>query len=133
MKRNSGFTLLEVIGALIASSLLMLVLFALWQRGQTSVEQAHAAYHLREVNNATEIYVKRHYETLLHASSASSGPRITIAQLINDGALPEDFRDTNLWGQSYEIYVRRPQENVLNTIIITRGGREHEEGDPSLR
>lgn len=129
MKRNSGFTLLEVIGALIASSLLMLVLFALWQRGQTSVEQAHAAYHLREVNNATEIYVKRHYETLLHASSASSGPRITIAQLINDGALPEGFRETNLWGQSYEIYVRRPQENVLNTIVITRGGREHEEGD----
>ena len=129
MKRNSGFTLLEVIGALIASSLLMLVLFALWQRGQTSVEQAHAAHHLREVNNAAEIYVKRHYETLLNASSASSGPQITIAQLINDGALPEGFQDTNLWGQSYEIYVRRPQENVLNTIVITRGGREHEEGD----
>lgn len=77
--------------------------------------------------------MKRHYETLLHASSASSGPRITIAQLINDGALPEDFRDTNLWGQSYEIYVRRPQENVLNTIIITRGGGSMKKETPSLR
>ena len=54
MKRNSGFTLLEVIGALIASSLLMLVLFALWQRGQTSVEQAHAAYHLSQETAVTK-------------------------------------------------------------------------------
>lgn len=127
MKHNSGFTLLEIIGALIASSMFILVLFSLWQQGRTLVEQAHAAYHLREVNNAAEIYVKRHYETLLHASSASSGPQLSIAQLINDGALPEGFQDTNLWGQSYEIYVRRPQENVLNTIVITRGGWEHEE------
>lgn len=129
MKRNSGFSLIEIIGALVISSVLMLLLFTFWQKGQSSIEQAHAAYHLRKINNAAEIYVKRHYETLLRASSASSGPQITIAQLVSDGALPEGFQDTNLWGQSYEIYVRRPQENVLNTIVITRGGREHAEGD----
>lgn len=128
MKRNLGFSLLEITCALVMISMITLVLVPLWLRGQTGIEQAHVAHHLREINKATERYVKRHYDTLLSAASVSSGPRITIAQLIEDGQLPEGFQDTNVWNQTYEIYVRRPHENTLNTVILTTGGREHKEG-----
>lgn len=57
MKRNLGFSLLEITCALVVLSMIMLVLVPLWLRGQTGIEQAHVAHHLRKINNATERYV----------------------------------------------------------------------------
>lgn len=128
--RQSGFTLLEMLITLTVIGILMPLVYQVWHTGFIAEQQNHAADQLRQVNSAVDAYVKRHFETLLTSASPSSGPQITVAQLIDDGLLPDGFRNSNIWGQSYEIYVRRPHENTLNTITITRGGRAHEEGDP---
>lgn len=126
---QSGFTIVEILIALVVVSLLVPVAYRQWHAGFVAFQQAQAADQLKQVNDAADAYVKRHFEALLSRASASSGPQITIDQLINEELLPDGFRNSNIWGQSYEIYVRRPHENTLNTITITRGGRAHEEGN----
>lgn len=126
---HSGFTLIELVIALMVIGVLMPLAYRHWQIGYIAEQQSHAADQLRQVNDAANAYIKRHFEALLSSATPSSGPQITIDQLVNDGLLPDGFRNSNIWGQSYEIYVRKPYENTLNSITITRGGREHKEGD----
>ena len=128
-QNQQGFTLLEMLGALIIIGMMLYALTDVWQQGSRMAEQAQAAWHIKTVNDATERYIKQNYETLLSSSSASSGPRITIEDLLDADLPPDGFQDSNVWGQSYEIYIRRPQDNTLSSVILTTGGREHEEGD----
>ena len=127
-RRQSGFTLLEMLITLTVIGILMPIAYQIWYAGFIEEQQSHAADQLRQVNAAADAYVKRHFETLLASASLASGPQITVAQLVDAGLLPDGFRNSNIWGQSYEIYVRSPHENTLNTITIARGGRAHEEG-----
>ena len=123
-RNQQGFTLLEMLGALIIIGMMLYALTDVWQQGSRMNEQAQAAWHIKTVNDATERYIKQNYETLLSSSSASSGPQITIADLIAGDFLPEGFQDSNVWGQSYEIHIRRPEDNTLSSVILTTGGRE---------
>ena len=129
MKKANGFTLIEMLVALMVVAVMLPVAYRLWLTGFVAYQQGQAADQLRQVNAAANAYTKRHFETLLASASATGGPQITIDQLINDSLLPTGFRNSNIWGQSYEIYVRSPRQNSLDTITITRGGREHVDGD----
>ena len=120
-QNQQGFTLLEMLGALIIIGMMLYALTDVWQQGSRMAEQAQAAWHIKTVNDATERYIKQNYETLLSSSSASSGPQITIEDLLDADLLPEGFQDSNVWGQSYEIYIRRPQDNTLSSVILTTG------------
>lgn len=127
--RQSGFTIVEVLIVLFAMGFLMPVVYNIWHTHFIEFQQGQAADQLRQVNAAADTYVKRHFKTLLTSATPSSGPQITVDQLVNDSLLPNGFRNSNIWGQTYEIYVRSPHENTLNTITITRGGREDRDRD----
>ena len=129
ISRQSGFTIVEMLIVLAIIAMLMPSVYDLWRSNFIAFQQGLAADQMRQVNEAANAYVKRNFETLLSSATPSSGPQISIQNLIDDDLLPDGFRNSNIWGQSYEIYVRSPHENTLNTITITRGGREHEEGD----
>ena len=121
ISRQSGFTIVEMLIVLAIIAMLMPSVYDLWRSNFIAFQQGLAADQMRQVNEAANAYVKRNFETLLSSATPSSGPQISIQNLIDDDLLPDGFRNSNIWGQSYEIYVRSPHENTLNTVTITRG------------
>ena len=64
-QNQQGFTLLEMLGALIIIGMMLYTLTDVWQQGSRMTEQAQAAWHIKTINDATERYIKQNYETLL--------------------------------------------------------------------
>ena len=121
--KQSGFTLIELVIALTVIGVLMPIVYQHWQIGYIAEQQSHAADQLRQVNDASDAYIKRHFDTLLSSTTPSSGPQITIDQLVNDGLLPEGFRNSNIWGQSYEICSQAPRKYAEQHHDHTRRAR----------
>ena len=140
-EREAGFTLIEVLGALLVASLMLALLAGLAQRGSVWMEQASVAAHLAEVAEGFEAYAKTREAELLSQATASSGPSVTTDDLVREGFLPQGFLATNLWNQGYELHVRRitlsPPEDEdsgeggeedgtlsrLALLVLTFGGR----------
>ncbi|MDF5962743.1 shufflon system plasmid conjugative transfer pilus tip adhesin PilV [Pseudomonas aeruginosa] len=54
--------------------------------------------------------------------------------LRNTRYLPAGFRDTNIYGQQYQVLTRKPAANQLETLIVTTGGQVASENlDPPDR
>lgn len=120
--------LIEVIGGLLILMVVMPTLLSAWNNGFLETQKRQAADHLALVNRASAGYVRKHQTTLLTQATATGGPVISVADLVNDGLLPDGFRDRNVWGQQYRIYIRQPQTKNLQAVVLTTGGRSHEAG-----
>ena len=115
--------MLQALAGIIIFLLFMPGLSNLWDMGATRLQQRQAAEHLQFVTKASAQYVRKHQTTLLAQSSATSGPTITVSDLVTDKLLPVGFRERNVWGQVYQIHVRQPETNALQAIVLTSGGR----------
>lgn len=118
--------LLGTIGAIIVLIIMMPGFLGWWESGHTATQQRIVANHMAAVTRAARQYVNRHQDTLLTQASASAGPSVTIAELINEGFLSEGFQPRNAWLQEYQIHVRQPQTGTLQAIVLTTGGRNNE-------
>lgn len=118
--------LLGAIGAIILLIIMMPGFLGWWESGHTATQQRIVANHMTAVTRAARQYVNRHQDTLLTQASASAGPSVTIADLINEGFLTEGFQPRNAWLQEYQIHVRQPQTGTLQAIVLTTGGRNNE-------
>lgn len=115
----------EIIGAIAAIFIIMLMLpmfNSYQQQGVTNIKMRHAADHMQQVNHAVTGYVRAHYDTLLTQSTATAGPELTVQELIDDGQLPTGFGAINVWGQTYNIYIRQPKTDELEAITLSIGG-----------
>lgn len=104
---EAGFTLVEVLGAILVAGLMLTLLTGVVQRGSVWMEQASAASHLRMVAEAFEGYASLHETELLADAGQASGPSVTLEDLAREGFLPQGFAPTNLWNQDYALYVRK--------------------------
>lgn len=104
---EAGFTLVEVLGAILVAGLMLTLLTGVVQRGSVWMEQASAASHLRLVTEAFEGYASLHETELLADAGQASGPSVTLEELQREGFLPQGFAATNLWNQDYALYVRK--------------------------
>lgn len=121
-------TILNSIGALLITILMIPGMLSLWEQGNTATQQRLAADHLRHVTQAAGGYVARHQDVLLSQTSATSGPGVTIETLINEGFLYEGFSRRNIWGQDYQVHVRQPEAGQLQGVVLTTGGRGADAG-----
>ena len=62
---EAGFTLVEVLGAILVAGLMLTLLMGIVQRGTVWMEQASVANHLRLVTEAFEDYASLHETQLL--------------------------------------------------------------------
>lgn len=104
---EAGFTLVEVLGAILVAGLMLTLLTGVVQRGSVWMEQASAASHLRMVAEAFEGYASLHETELLAEAGQASGPSVTLEDLAREGFLPQGFAPTNLWNQDYVLHVRK--------------------------
>lgn len=104
---EAGFTLVEVLGAILVAGLMLTLLTGVVQRGSVWMEQASAASHLRMVAEAFEGYASLHETELLAEAGQASGPSVTLEDLAREGFLPQGFAATNLWNQDYVLHVRK--------------------------
>lgn len=122
-------SILNSIGALIITILMIPGMISLWEQGNTAAQQRLAADHLRQVTQAAGGYISRHQDTLLSQTGTTSGPGVTIETLINEGFLYEGFSRRNVWGQEYQIHVRQPETGQLQGVVLTAGGRGTDAGN----
>lgn len=116
--------LIEAIGALLILAMLLPKLADMMFMGLLDTQKRQAADHLALVSRASAGYVRKHQTTLLSQATATSGPTVSVADLVTDGLLPLGFTDRNVWGQSYGIYVRKDAvSGHLRAVVLTTGGR----------
>lgn len=121
--------MIEIIGGLLIMVILIPVLGNLMAQGFALTQQRQAADHLGVVSRAASGYVRKHQTDLLTQATASSGPSVTVATMVSEGLLPTGFRDHNVWGQSYLVYVRKDATSGdLRAVVLTTGGRGHTSG-----
>ena len=104
---EAGFTLVEVLGAILVAGIMLTLLTGVVQRGSVWMEQASAASHLRMVAEAFQGYASLHETELLAEAGQASGPSVTLEDLAREGFLPQGFAATNLWNQDYVLHVRK--------------------------
>ncbi|WP_165177640.1 shufflon system plasmid conjugative transfer pilus tip adhesin PilV [Desulfovibrio sp. ZJ369] len=119
--------LIEVIGALLILAMLLPKLADMMFMGLMNTQMRQAADQLALVSRASANYVRKRQTTLSSQATATSGPTVSVADLVSDGLLADGFSDRNVWGQSYGIYIRKDAASGhLRAVVLTTGGRGNE-------
>ncbi len=98
-----GFTMIELLGALLIVALMMPALAWLWQKGSIELRKRAVAGHFMTVTKGAEKYLKLNHAALLSGSSAANGQNITLENLRDAQCLSDMTADINAWGQEYLI------------------------------
>ncbi|NDV23130.1 shufflon system plasmid conjugative transfer pilus tip adhesin PilV [Desulfovibrio sp. JC022] len=130
--KQHGFTLIEVLAALIILAMLMPLLGDFIDRGVEQIKQRNVSNHLAAVLDAASDYAKENYSDLTTSSTASGATAVTMTQLRTGGFLPNGFQDLNGWGQRYGIYVLQPSVGDLQVLVLTYAGRTHSATDKNF-
>jgi len=121
-KVSKGFTLVETSFVLAVSVVIGFMAFSQMLKQQEVNKAEYAGLQIKQIGEAANAYISNHYDTLSILSSSSGtsldvGSRncdvatntciITISTLINEGLLPQTFSGKNVYGQGYNIVLKR--------------------------
>lgn len=127
-KRLDAFTLTEGLMASLAIMIAIAIIGQFVNRGSVIIQQRAAASHLTQISQAANDYLLAMRDTLLGTVTATSGPVVTVDDLINAECLPEGFGRQNVWAQDYLVYIRAPRTDELMAITLTTGGQGTPDG-----
>ena len=124
MKKQSGFTLLEILVALGLMSSIYVGVVKLTDLYFEDTKNVMVAQHTRMVASAMQEYVKDNHAALLAATAGGVQQNITVPMLQTTRFLPADFRETNAYGQQITSVVRRSpvNPNRVEALLVTQGG-----------
>lgn len=126
IRASRGGWAIEATGAL--SLLVMLIGFGMYNESRSNNRRMAeiAATHHKAVATAASAYVKDHYSDLL-AAVPSVGNVTTVNFSTLGGYVQPTLSDSNLWGQTMTLRVRRssvnPKEVQLEGLVIGEGGQ----------
>ncbi|MDI2428027.1 shufflon system plasmid conjugative transfer pilus tip adhesin PilV, partial [Pseudomonas aeruginosa] len=116
-KLNRGFISIELMIALIIIAIATTGGISVLMSYLDGLNEQHAAQQQQQVAKAAEKYLKDNFSTVLASAGATAPAVITIPMLRNTRYLPAGFRDTNIFGQQYQVRARKPAANQLETLI----------------
>ncbi|WP_153899538.1 shufflon system plasmid conjugative transfer pilus tip adhesin PilV, partial [Pseudomonas aeruginosa] len=122
-KLNRGFISIELMIALIVIAIATTGGISVLMSYLDGLNEQHAAQQQQQVAKAAEKYLKDNFSTVLASAGATAPAVITVPMLRNTRYLPAGFRDTNIYGQQYQVLARKPATNQLETLIVTSGGQ----------
>lgn len=121
--RSSGFISIELMIALVVIAIATAGGISVLMSYLDGLDEQHAAQQQQQVAKAAEKYLKDNFSTVLASAGTTAPAVITVPMLRNTRYLPAGFRDTNIYGQQYQVLARKPAPNQLETLIVTTGGQ----------
>lgn len=119
---QSGVSAFEAVLSLAVVAALV-ILFATLSNGQSKdLRLASVASRMTEVRSASDRYIRDNFSTL--ETNATAGPVvIPMPTLVAGNYLPGSYSNTNEFGASHQVYVRRRAAGVLESLVVTTGGQ----------
>lgn len=120
--QKKGFTLVEISLVLAVAVIVGFLAFSQMLKQQERNKAEYAGAQIKQIGEAANAYISNHYDTLSTITSSTGtttdlGPRtcttstssctITVATLVNEGLLPSTYTGTNVYGQTYNILLKR--------------------------
>lgn len=132
-----GFSILELTLAVALGGLVLSGALTVASSVQTSGDNKTVAADILQIGRATQHYISQQRAVLLadaDLAALNDVDEFTVADLKSSGALPTSVANTNLFGQSYRILIKRVDDDaggsndgVTNTdrfigLVLTTGG-----------
>jgi len=121
--RTRGFTLIEVLMALVIFSAATVGINTLVDRFSEDTKVSLTAQHVRTFGDATKAYIKDNYAAVQTAATTTTPALIDASTLIATGYLPTGFVATNGYGQILCALVLEPTANRLQALVVSEGGQ----------
>lgn len=122
MKKQNGFTLIELVVSIGIAGLVFAGIAKLIDRYTEDTKNSLTAQHLVTVGNAAQAYIKENYTTVMGNATATNPALITVPMLISGGYLQSGFTANNNYGQDVCVLVLEPTPDNLNALVIAEGG-----------
>lgn len=129
MKRNqSGFTLLEMLIAIGLASVLSVILGTIANDSQRNVKEQNTAQYQKRVMAAASAWIKDNYSTVTATATTTVPHKLNVATLVAANYLPAGYSSVNPYNQTTCILTLEPAANKLETVVVTEGGVEIQQG-----
>ncbi len=121
--RQAGFTLMEMIAAMVVMGAVMVGVYSLSVESLNNTKASVLALHLRTVGDAANQYIKANTSTIMtYLNGNPTTPYlIKISDLTTGGYLPSGYALKNGEGQAACALVLKQGSN-LNALVVTEGG-----------
>lgn len=122
MKKQAGFSLLEVLIALGIMSGVVAGVSALINQSGEDTRAAIAAQHIKTVGDAANAYIKDNYSAVTANATATTPALIRVSDLVAGGYLQTGFSAANAYQQNTCVLVLEPSANNLTALVVAEGG-----------
>ena len=120
--KQAGLTAIEAVLSLAIMAILAVGFAQTLNDSKNKLAVGVVAARILEVRAATDRYVRDNFSSL--ETSATAGPiEVPISTLIAADYLPSGYQNGNPLGQVHRIYIRRRAAGVLESMVVTTGGR----------